>query len=222
MKRVLVAWSSGKDSAWTLQKLRNLPDVEVAGLFTTMNADTDRIAVHAVRAELLEAQARAAGLPLHRIALPYPCPNAVYEAALARFFSTEAAGVTHAAFGDLFLEDIRRYRERQFAALGIEPLFPLWGLPTQALAEQMVAAGLRAWIACVDPRQAPRAWAGRCFDAEFLAGIPPGIDPCGERGEFHTFAFAGPMFRAPLATRVGEVSERDGFVYADVLSSPGW
>jgi uncharacterized protein (TIGR00290 family) len=220
MKRVLVAWSSGKDSAWMLQVLRRLPDVEIAGLFTTMNAQTERVAVHAVRAELLEAQARAAGLPLYRIALPYPCSNATYEAALARFLST--AGVTHVAFGDLFLEDIRRYRERQFAALGIEPLFPLWGLPTQALAGEMVAAGLRAWITCVDARQAPREWAGRCFDAEFLADIPAGIDPCGERGEFHTFAFAGPMFRAPLATRVGEVSERDGFVYADVLSSPGW
>jgi uncharacterized protein (TIGR00290 family) len=220
MKRVLVAWSSGKDSAWMLQVLRRLPDVEIAGLFTTMNAQTDRVAVHGVRAELLEAQARAAGLPLYRIALPYPCSNATYEAALARFLST--AGVTHVAFGDLFLEDIRRYRERQFAALGIEPLFPLWGLPTQALAGEMVAAGLRAWITCVDARQAPREWAGRCFDAEFLADIPAGIDPCGERGEFHTFAFAGPMFRAPLATRVGEVSERDGFVYADVLSSPGW
>jgi uncharacterized protein (TIGR00290 family) len=220
VKRVLVAWSSGKDSAWMLQVLRRLPDVEIAGLFTTMNAQTERVAVHAVRAELLEAQARAAGLALYRIALSYPCSNATYEAALARFLST--AGVTHVAFGDLFLEDIRRYRERQFAALGIQPLFPLWGLPTRPLAEEMLSAGLRAWIVCVDARQAPREWAGRCFDAEFLADIPAGIDPCGERGEFHTFAFAGPMFRAPLATRVGEVSERDGFVYADVLSSPGW
>jgi uncharacterized protein (TIGR00290 family) len=217
MKRVLLAWSSGKDSAWTLHRLRQMPDVEIAGLFTTVNADTGRVAVHAVRETLLEAQALATGLPLHRIALPHPCPNTVYEAALANFFSTEAAGVTHAAFGDLFLEDIRRYRERQFAGLGIELLFPLWRLPTRALAEEMVAGGLRAWLTCVNTRQAPAEWAGRVFDEDFLAGVPEGIDPCGERGEFHTFVFRGPMFKAPIPTRVGEVSERDGFVYADVL-----
>ena len=222
MKRVLLAWSSGKDSAWTLQRLRGMPDVEVVGLFTTLNAGTGRVAVHAVRDTLLEQQARAIGLPLHRIALPYPCPNAVYEAALERFFSAQAAGVTHVAFGDLFLDDIRRYRERQFASLGIEPLFPLWGLPTRALAEEMVADGLRAWITCVDPRQAPREWAGRLFDGDFVARVPPNIDPCGERGEFHTFAFAGPMFAEPIAAQVGEISESNGFVYADVLSSAEW
>jgi uncharacterized protein (TIGR00290 family) len=223
VKRVLIAWSSGKDSAWTLQVLRSVPDVEVAGLFTTMNAETERIAVHAVRAELLEAQASAAGLPLYRISLPSPCPNAVYEAALAQFAANaRERGTTHLAFGDLFLEDIRRYRERQFADSGIELLFPLWERPTRALAEEMVASGLRAWIACVDTRHAPREWAGRCFDLEFLSAIPAGIDPCGERGEFHTFAFAGPMFSKPIATTVGALTERDGFVYADVLSSPGW
>jgi uncharacterized protein (TIGR00290 family) len=219
VKRVLVAWSSGKDSAWMLHRLRGMPDVEVAGLFTTLRAGTGRVAVHAVRESLLEAQAHAAGLPLHRIELPHPCPNAVYEAALADLFSAQRARVTHAAFGDLFLEDIRRYRERQFAALGIGLLFPLWGEPTRTLAEEMVAGGLRAWITCVDTRQAPRDFAGRLFDHEFLAHLPEGIDPCGERGEFHTFAFAGPMFTGPIATRVGEVSERDGFAYADVLSS---
>ena len=203
-----------------LQCLRCSPDVEVAGLFTTVDAQTGRVAVHAVRDALLEAQARATGLPLHRIALPYPCPNAVYEAALARFLSS--ASVTHVAFGDLFLEDIRRYRERQFAALGIELLFPLWGLPTRALAEEMVAGGLRAWITCVDTRQAPHGWAGRLFDAQFVAEVPPGIDPCGERGEFHTFAFEGPMFDAPIAARPGPLTERDGFAYADVLSSAEW
>lgn len=221
MKRVLLAWSSGKDSAWTLQKLRGMAEVEIAGLFTTMNVDNGRVAVHAVRPELIEAQARAAGLPLHKIALPYPCPNAVYEAALARFFATEAPRVTHVAFGDLFLEDIRRYRERQFAALGLELIFPLWDLPTRELADEMVAHGLRAWITCVDTRRAPREWAGRRFDPEFVANVPEGIDPCGERGEFHTFAFEGPMFAAPISTRCGEVWERDGFAYADVLSSSG-
>jgi uncharacterized protein (TIGR00290 family) len=220
VKRVLIAWSSGKDSAWTLHRLRSTPDVEITGLFTTVTAGSGRVAVHAVREDLVEAQARAARLPLHRIALPHPCPNAVYEAALERFFASQ--GATHAAFGDLFLEDIRRYRERQFRALGLGLLFPLWGEPTRRLAEEMVAAGLRAWIVCVDTRQAPRELAGRVFDRRFLLRLPHGVDPCGERGEFHTFAFAGPMFSAPIAARVGERSERDGFVYADVLSSAQW
>lgn len=219
MKRVRVAWSSGKDSAWMLHRLRAMPDVEIAGLFTTLRAGAGRVAVHEVRESLLEAQARAARLPLHRIELPHPCPNAVYEAALERFFSSQSA--THVAFGDLFLEDIRRYRERQFKASGLELLFPLWGEPTRTLAEEMVAGGLRAWITCVDTRQAPREWAGRLFDRDFLLQLPEGVDPCGERGEFHTFAFAGPMFSAPIAARVGEVSERAGFAYADVLSSAG-
>jgi uncharacterized protein (TIGR00290 family) len=216
LKKTLVAWSSGKDSAWTLHVLRNSPDVEVTGLFTTVNAG--RVAVHDVRESLLEAQARATGLPLHRIPLPQPCPNAQYEALLAQFFARQA-GATHVAFGDLFLEDIRRYRERQFQALQLEPLFPLWGRPTRALGEEMVDAGLRAWITCVDTRQAPREWAGRCFDGDFLREVPPSIDPCGERGEFHTFAFEGPMFSLAIPTRVGAVHERGGFAYADVLSS---
>lgn len=221
-KRVMLAWSSGKDSAWMLHRLRRDPDVDIAGLFTTLNQSTGRVAVHEVRTELLEAQAHAAGLPLHAIPLPHPCPNTVYEAAIAAFVGrAKTEGVTHVAFGDLFLDDIRRYRERQFAALGVEPLFPLWGLATRALADEMVNSGLRAWITCVDSRQAPREWAGRLFEPAFVAQIPEGIDPCGERGEFHTFAFEGPMFDAPIPTRIGEVAERGGFVYADVLSSPG-
>jgi diphthamide synthase (EF-2-diphthine--ammonia ligase) len=154
VKRVLIGWSSGKDGAWTLHRLRGMPEVTITGLFTTVTAGSGRVAVHAVREELVEGQARAAGLPLHRIALPDPCPNAVYEAALERFFASQEA--THAAFGDLFLEDIRRYRERQFEALDLDLLFPLWGEPTRMLAEEMVAGGLRAWITCVDTRQAPR------------------------------------------------------------------
>lgn len=221
MNRVMIAWSSGKDSAWTLQVLRSNPDLEVAGLFTTVNADTGRVAVHAVRAELLDAQVRAAALPLHRIPIPHPCPNAVYEAAMAGFVAeARLQGTTHLAFGDLFLEDIRRYREQQFAGTGLQLLFPLWGRPTRTLGEEMTAAGLRAWITCVDTRQAPREWAGRMFDARFVAQVPDHIDPCGERGEFHTFAFEGPMFAAPIPTRVGEVAEQGGFAYADVLSSP--
>ncbi len=199
--------------------LNRAPDVEIAGLFTTVSEGTGRVAVHEVRADLLEAQAAVLGLPLHRIPVPRPCPNAVYEAAIAAFVARAVRrGVTHLAFGDLFLEDIRRYRERQFAGSGVELLFPLWGLPTRTLAEEMTESGLRAWITCVDPRQAPREWAGQQFDRDFVRRIPEDVDPCGERGEFHTFAFAGPMFETPLATRSGEIFERDGFVYADVLS----
>lgn len=219
-KRALVAWSSGKDSAWALHLLRSEAEVEVAGLFTTVNEDLGRVTVHAVRASLLEAQAKQAGLPLHKIAIPHPCPNSVYEATIARFVAqARRGGVTHIAFGDLFLEDIRRYRERQFAGSGVELLFPLWGQPTRTLAEEMTAHGLLAWIVCVDVKQAPREWAGRIFDPRFVAAIPGGIDPCGERGEFHTFAFDGPMFAAPVGSRIGAVTEREGFIYADVLSS---
>lgn len=217
MGKALIAWSGGKDSAWTLQRLRAAAGTEVAGLFTTVEEDTGRAAVHAVPGSLLEAQARAAGLALHRIAIPRPCPNAVYEAAVAKFvLGAVRDGVTQLAFGDLFLEDIRRYRERQFAQSGVELVFPLWGEPTRPLAEEMIAGGLRAWIVCVDLARVPRAWAGRRFDDDFLKQLPDTVDPCGERGEFHTFAFAGPMFRAPLPTRIGAITERDGFAYADV------
>lgn len=219
MKRVLIGWSSGKDSAWTLQVLRAQPEIEVTGLFTTVHEDSAQVAVHAVPTGLLAMQARSAGLPLHTIPIPRPCPNEVYEAAIAGFVQgARTRGITHFAFGDLFLEDIRRYRERQFAASGVELLFPLWGSPTRRLAEEMTQAGLRAWIVCVDPKQAPREWAGQLFEPGFVARIPEGIDPCGERGEFHTFAFDGPMFSAPVATGIREVTERGGFVYADLLA----
>lgn len=217
-KRVLIAWSGGKDSAWTLHVLRSTPGVEIAGLFTTVNEDTGRVAVHEVRRSLLAAQADAAGAPLHTIPLPRPCPNAVYERLLGEFVAgAKRGGVTHLAFGDLFLEDIRRYREQQFAQSGVELLFPLWGLPTRALAEQMTGSGLRAWITCVDAKRAPRDWAGRMFDSEFVAQVPGGIDPCGENGEFHTFVFEGPMLGLPLQVRVGEMTERDGMVCVDIL-----
>lgn len=218
-KRAFLAWSSGKDSAWALHQLLRSPEIEVAGLFTTVEEASGRVAVHDVRVDLLKMQAAALGIVLHMIPIPRPCPNTVYEATMAEFLAgAKDKGVAHVAFGDLFLEDVRRYRERQFAGTGIEPLFPLWGLPTRSLAEEMTASGLRAWVTCVDPRQAPRQWAGALFDPVFVRDIPEGVDACGERGEFHTFAFAGPMFRAPMATRVGEITERGGFVYADVLS----
>ena len=216
-KRTLIAWSGGKDSAWVLHVLRMRPDIEIAGLFTTVHAEAGRVAVHAVRTELLAAQVAAAGARLHTIDIPNPCPNAVYERALGAFVErSKHEGVTHLAFGDLFLEDIRRYRERQFAGSGIELLFPLWGLPTRWLAQEMTASGLKAWITCVDSRRAPREWAGAMFDAAFLKRMPEGIDPCGENGEFHTFVFEGPMLNAPVAAVPGETTERDGFAYADL------
>lgn len=217
-KRVMLSWSSGKDSAWALHLLRSDPDVELAGLFTTVNRGFDRVAMHAVRRTLLDAQAASIGLPLDAISIPNPCPNEAYEAAMAAFVEeAKQRGVTHFAFGDLFLEDIRRYREEKLAGTGIEPLFPLWGLPTRALAQEMVAGGLRAYITCVDPKQAPREWAGRLFDRAFVDVVPKGIDPCGERGEFHTFVCGGPMFHYTVEVTVGAIVEREGFVFADLL-----
>lgn len=217
MQRALLSWSSGKDSAWALHELRRGGELELVGLVTTVNQAFERVAMHGVREALLERQAEAAGLPLWKVPLPHPCPNEVYEARMAALIErARAAGVTAMAFGDLFLEEIRAYRERQLAGTGIEPRFPLWGRPTAELAREMVDAGLRARLVCVDPRQLDRRFAGRVYDPELLDELPPQVDPCGERGEFHTFCTAGPMFRAPLAVRAGEVVERDGFVFADL------
>jgi uncharacterized protein (TIGR00290 family) len=218
--RVLLSWSSGKDSAWALHVLRQGGAVEVVGLVTTLNEAFGRVAMHGVRAELVQAQADAAGLPLWRVPLPWPCSNAEYEARVRAVIANAVAeGVTAVAFGDLFLTDIRAYRERQLAGTGIEPLFPVWGTVdgTPALARTMLAAGLRAALTCVDPRHLPPAFAGRAFDAGLLADLPPGVDPCGENGEFHTFCHAGPMFARPVPVRAGAVVERDGFVFADLL-----
>ena len=213
----LLAWSGGKDSAWALQVLR-AQGVEVAGLFTTVQQGTGRVAIHAVRSALLEEQARAVGLPVEQLAIPRDCPNIVYERVLGDFTQrAKGAGITHFAFGDLFLADIRRYREAQFAASGIALLFPLWGLPTRALAEEMTASGLRAWITCVDTTQAPAEWAGRLYDADFVRAVAPPIDPCGENGEFHTFVYAGPMLRHPLATRCASTTREGRWAYADIV-----
>jgi uncharacterized protein (TIGR00290 family) len=216
--KILVSWSSGKDSAWMVHVLRQMPGVEIGGLLTTVNAAAQRVAMHAVRVELLEAQAAALGLPLRQIAIPYPCSNDVYELAMsAAVRQAIADGFTHVAFGDLFLEDIRAYREAQLAGTGLTPLFPLFGADTASLAREMTTAGLRARITCVDPRALDRRFAGREFDAALLGELPATIDPCGERGEFHTFAYAGPMFRCPVNIESGVVVERDGFTFADVL-----
>jgi uncharacterized protein (TIGR00290 family) len=216
--KTLLSWSTGKDSAWSLHVLRQQPDIEVVGLFTTVNAAFDRVAMHAVRRKLLEAQAAAAGLPLHVIEIPWPCPNEAYEAAMGGFVAEQKAqGIAAMAFGDLFLEDIRAYREAKLAGSGIAPLFPLWGRPTGVLAREMIAGGLKAHLTCVDPKKLPPSFAGRAFDEQLLADLPEGVDPCGENGEFHTCVFAGPMLKHPIDVRPGEVQERDGFVFADLL-----
>ena len=214
----LISWSSGKDSAWMVHVLRTRGDIEIGGLLTTINEPAQRVAMHAVRVELLEAQAEALGLPLWTIPIPSPCPNEEYERAMADAVGRAVAeGFTHIAFADLFLEDIRRYREERLAGSGLTPLFPLFGADTAALAREMIASGLGARITCVDPRVLDRRFAGRDFDAALLADLPPSVDPCGERGEFHTFAYRGPMFAHPIPIESGVTVERDGFVFADLL-----
>ena len=216
MKRFLISWSSGKDSAWALHVLRHDPEIEICGLLTTINAEFQRVAMHATRCSVLEAQARAVGLPLWPVPLPWPCSNETYEIRMSEVCTRAVAErIDGVAFGDLYLEDVRAYREKQLAATGLEPLFPLWGMPTAELAREMIAGGLRARLTCVDPRVLPAAFAGREFDEAFLRDLPPPVDPCAERGEFHTCACAGPMFAEPLSLVPGEVVSRDRFVFAD-------
>jgi len=217
--KVVVSWSTGKGSAWTLHTLRQQYPGCIAGLLTTLNEAFDRVAMHAVRRTLLAAQAEAAGLPLYAIDLPWPCSNDDYGARMATAVQRlEADGFTHIAFGDLFLEDVRRYREDRLAGTGLTPMFPLWKTkPTRELAEEMIDGGLRARLTCVDPRILPASFAGRAFDRPLLADLPAGADPCGENGEFHSFVWDGPMFVHPIPIRAGEIVERDGFTFADVL-----
>ena len=216
--RTLLSWSSGKDSAWALHRLRQDPEIEIVGLLTTVNSEFQRVAMHGVRREVLCAQAEAAGLPLWEVPLPWPCSNDVYERRMKAVCERAVGEAVEAiAFGDLFLRDIREYRERQLAPTGLVPLFPLWEIPTASLASEMIAGGLRAKISCVDTRVLAREFAGREFDEELLRALPAGIDPCAENGEFHTCAYAGPMFEKPLRLTAGEIVEREGFVYADFL-----
>lgn len=216
--KILLSWSSGKDSAWALHVLRQQNQYEIAGLLTTINSTFDRVAMHSTRRELLEMQAEAAGLPLITIPLPWPCSNADYELAMKTACDQAVQqGITAIAFGDLFLADVRAYRERQLKDTGLEPLFPIWGIPTDQLAREMVNSGLRARLVCVDPKQLSSEFAGRDFDQTLLDELPPGVDPCGENGEFHSFAYAGPMFSREIAIAPGEKVERDGFWFCDVL-----
>jgi uncharacterized protein (TIGR00290 family) len=219
--KALVAWSSGKDAAWALHEVRRDGALEVVGLLTTVTSEFARVSMHAVREALLDRQAAALRLPCRKVRIPWPCPTEAYEAEMARAIEeARAAGVTRVVFGDLFLADVRAYREEMLRGTGIEPVFPLWGRDTARLAREMIEAGLQATITCVDPRRLDPAFAGRAFDAALLDALPAEVDPCGERGEFHTFVRAGPMFSAPLAVVPGEVVTREGFVFADLLPVP--
>ena len=218
MRKVLLSWSSGKDSAWTLHVLRQLPEIQVVALFTTFNSAADRVAMHAVRRVLVEAQAERTGLPLWAVDLPWPCSNLDYEERMRTVCQRATAqGITAIAFGDLFLQDIREYRVRKLEGSGLEPLFPLWQTPTKQLGRHMIAAGVKAKITCVDPSKLAKSFAGRDYDLSLLDALPPEIDPCGENGEFHTFVLDSPGFSRPIGVQVGEVVERDGFVFADVI-----
>jgi len=219
--RAWMSWSSGKDSALALHTVRAEGELEVVGLVTTVNTVADRVAMHAVRRSLLEAQAEVLGLPLHVVELPWPCPNEVYEQQMTLACGEAAkAGVSHMIFGDLFLEDIRAYREQSLREVEMTAVFPLWQRSTMSVAAAIIEAGIRAVVTCVDPSQAPAALAGRHFDAQLLADLPEGVDPCGENGEFHTLVYDSPDFRRPLAVAVGDVVARDGFVFADVEAAP--
>lgn len=220
MKRILLSWSSGKDSVWALHLLRENPQCRVEALVTTFNSSADRVAMHGVRRALVEEQGRNAGLPLWQVDLPWPCSNVQYEEIMRGVCRRAVAeGLTEIAFGDLYLEDIRAYRERQLEGSGLTPHFPLWRIPTRQLAADMINAGIRAKITCVDGSKLDRSFAGREFDQEFIDSLPPAADPCGENGEFHTFVYQAPVFRHPIAVKTGEIVERDGFIFADLLTA---
>lgn len=216
--KVILSWSSGKDSVWTLHLLRQRTDIYVAALLTTFNSTTNRVAMHAVRRGLVEAQAEQTGIPLWAVELPWPCSNQEYEDRMrAACQRATAEGITAVAFGDLYLQDVRDYRVRQLQGSGLQPLFPLWQIPTEQLGRDMIAAGVRAKITCVDPAKLAKSFAGHEYDLRLLQALPPGIDPCGENGEFHTFVYDAPVFSRPIRVRTGEVVERDGFVFTDLV-----
>jgi uncharacterized protein (TIGR00290 family) len=219
MKHILLSWSSGKDSAWALHLLSQRSDVRVVGLLTTFNRIADRVAMHAVRRVLVRAQAERIGVPVWEIDLPWPCSNDQYEEIMRAVWQRAIEqGIQALAFGDLFLQDVRDYRERQLAGTALEALFPLWGLPTRQLAADMLAGGIKAKLTCVDPTKLDRTYAGREFDLPLLESLPASVDPCGENGEFHTFVYDAPVFNRPIDIQPGILVERDGFVFADVLA----
>lgn len=218
MKKTLLSWSSGKDSAWALHVLRQQTDIDVVGLFSTVNEKFERVAMHAVRNELVQQQAQSAGLPIQLLPIPYPCSNGDYEQVMADFIAqVKQQGIEYIAFGDLYLEDIRQYREEKLTGTGITPLFPLWGKDTKDLSREMVNTGLRAVVTCIDPIAMPETFAGKEYNSSFLQQLPAEVDPCGENGEFHSFAFDGPMFEKPITISVAETVSRDGFIFTDLL-----
>jgi uncharacterized protein (TIGR00290 family) len=218
--KALIAWSSGKDSAWALHEARRAGDCEIVGALTTVTETFGRVSMHGVREEILAAQLDAVGLPSLRVPIPFPCPNEVYEARMAAALSeAKASGVTHVIFGDLFLEDVRRYREEKLNGTSIAALFPLWQRPTDALARDMIDAGVETYLVCVDLKQLAKEFAGRRFDRALLAELPASADPCGEKGEFHSCVVAGPMLRWRVPVTVGETVERDGFAFADLVTA---
>ncbi|MBI5374653.1 MAG: adenine nucleotide alpha hydrolase [Candidatus Schekmanbacteria bacterium] len=217
-KKTLLSWSSGKDSAWALHILRQDPLIEILGLFSVMNEKYNRVTMHATRLEMLERQAKGVALPLQTLFIPDPCTNEQYSEVMQNFVAESAKkGIQCMSFGDLFLEDVRQYREAQLKGTGIEPIFPLWGIPTGELAEQMLSAGLDAYISCVDLKKLPSHFAGQKLTRELIAEFPQGSDPCGENGEIHTVAVGGPMFLRTIPVSVGETIERDGFAFADII-----
>jgi len=217
-KPILLSWSSGKDSAWSLYKLQQNPDYEVVGLVTTVNKKYQRVAMHGVRERLLQQQADAAGLPLHVLNIPSPCTNQEYQDVMKSFITVmQQDGIEYMAFGDLYLQDIRQYREQQLANTGIKPVFPLWQQPTRELAEQMISEGLEATITCIDPKKLSADFVGQGFDLDFINQLPNGVDPCGENGEFHSCVHNGPMFNYPIPVNTGEIVERDNFIFIDLI-----
>jgi uncharacterized protein (TIGR00290 family) len=218
MDKALIAWSSGKDSAWALHEVRRAGEYDVVGALTTVTETFGRVSMHGVRHELLDAQLEAAGLPSIVVPIPFPCPNEIYEARMAAALAeAKAAGVSHVIFGDLFLQDVRAYREQKLAGTGITPLFPLWGRPTDALAREMIDGGVETYLVCIDLKQLPHGFAGRRFDYDLLAALPATADPCGENGEFHSCVVAGPMFSRAISIALGETVEREGFAYTDLM-----
>jgi uncharacterized protein (TIGR00290 family) len=216
--KAFVSWSSGKDSAFALLEILRQGLIDVVGVLTTISDAYDRVAMHGVRNALLDRQVAALDLPVIKVPLPSPCSNEVYEACMAEAcMRMKAEGVARIVFGDLFLEDIRAYRVEKLAPTGIEPIFPLWKRDTTVLAQEMISSGLVAYLTCIDPKKIDRSFAGRRFDESLLRELPAGVDPCGENGEFHTVVTAGPMFKSPIPVRAGEIVERDGFVFADVI-----
>lgn len=219
--KAIVSWSSGKDSAMALQRILTSGQFEVTCLLTTISDTFHRVSMHGVREKLLEIQAETCGLQLQKVMIPYPCPNTVYEAKMREILQIwKKRGVTHVIFGDLFLGDIRRYREEKLALLNLTPVFPVWGRDTATLAREMIKAGFRAILSCVDPRKLNPSFAGREFDSSLLADLPASVDPCGENGEFHTFVYDCPIFRKPIRVQVGERVVRDGFQFADIIPKP--